>query len=134
MLTCLVSAVMYSAACDDGHIGAFCYVKVIVHLVRKARGIYHHRDVHLLTVRVTVDVDVYARLVLFFHNLDVLAVPVTEGHAVVAQIESALLFKACFVYIFQYRLCYFIYFCHVHIPPTSLPAFSDTHSRTVPAS
>ena len=77
--------------------------------------------------RFTVDVDIDPRLVLLFHDLYVFAVPMTQRSSVMSEIERTFLLKACFIYIFEYRLCYFIKFCQFR---TLLNLFQSLEIRT----
>ena len=56
-------------------------------------GIYHHRDVHLLSPGGSVNIYVDPVLVLFLPDLHMLAVPVAEGDPVIPEIEGAFLLK-----------------------------------------
>ena len=72
-----MSVIVDPAACDYHDVRSVCNVEVIVYLVCKACRIEDYRDMDFLSVRIAVDVDVDPRLVLLFHDLYVLAVPMT---------------------------------------------------------
>ena len=93
MAALVASAVVDAAASHDGHIRALRDIEVVVDDIGHTGGIYHHRDVHLLSPGGSVNIYVDPVLVLFLPDLHVLAVSVAEGDPVIPEIEGAFLLK-----------------------------------------
>jgi len=97
MSALVASAVVDSAARDDGHVRAVRDIKVVVYKVCHAGNADNYRDIDFLTLCIAVDIDIDARLIRFLLNLNMLTVTVADGCSVLAQVESAFLGKSVVV-------------------------------------
>ena len=81
------------AAGHDGDIRPVFYIKIIVYHIH-SRLRHDHRNVYLLRLRLSADMDVDPRLVFLLHDPDMPAVPMAYGHSVETQVVRALLLKS----------------------------------------
>ncbi len=90
----IAAAVVDATSCDDGYVRASIDVKIIIDFILHARGIYHYRNVHLLPSGIPINVNIDSRLIFLLFDLNMLAVPMTQGNTVVAQVVCAFLLES----------------------------------------
>ena len=68
--------------------------KIIIYNICHAGGVYHYRDVYLLSLCISVNIYVNTGLILLFLYLYMLTVPVAESSSVMPEIKCPLLTEA----------------------------------------
>ena len=93
VMACLRASFSVDAATrDDRHVCPVFNVEIIVNDIHALFG-HHDRNMHLLVLRLAADMDINARLIFFFHDIDMAAVAVAHCHSIQPQIICTLLFK-----------------------------------------
>ena len=85
---------MNAAARYNRNIGAVRNVEIIVNKIRHTGNADDNRDKYFFALRLAVDQNINARLILFFADFDMLTVTVAERNAVLAEIIRPFLRKS----------------------------------------
>ena len=90
----IAATVVDAASCDNRHVCASINVEIIIDFIFHARGIYHYRNVHLFPSGIPINVNIDSRLIFLFFDLNMLAVTMTQGNTIMAQVVCALLLES----------------------------------------
>ena len=90
----VAAAVVNAAARYNRNIGAVRNVEIIVNKIRHAGNADDNRDKYFFALRLAVDQNINARLILFFADFDMFTVTVAERNAVLAEIVCPFLLKS----------------------------------------
>ena len=96
-----------TAAGDDRNVRSVLDIEIVVYDINAFLR-HHDRNVDLLVLRLTADVYINARLILFLHYINMTAVAVAHCHPVQAEVISSFLLKPIGIDHLQDVLCHFI--------------------------
>ncbi len=97
MAALVTPAVVDSAPRNNRHIRAVSDIKIIIDHIHHPGGVHHHRNMHLLPLRLTVYENINSLFFFLLLNLHMLAVAMAERNAVMTQVKRALLLESCAV-------------------------------------